>query len=325
MIILGLGLPLLGGCETGSTLFGGGSAPEASQAGAAAVTAPAAQPAPASNARIAIAPVMGAPENVSTELANKLAEAVEKQKITTVKGKDANAEHVVRGYIVAAKENNGTKLSYIWDITDKSGSKRSHRIQGEDLVKGQPGQDPWAAVDAKIMQGIADKTATKIAQWLPAQQPAVAQSAAPQKAVAAAGTPPAQPAAASPQTTASIDRSADATTYVAAVQGAPGDGSTALAEALRRELQRNSVTTVEAAGAATYKVQGRVAMGQPADGKQTIQIEWTVIDPAGKKVGTVSQKNAVQQGSLDGAWGQTADNAASAAAQGIIKLLQKPN
>ena len=62
-------------------------------------------------------------------------------------------------------------------------------------------------------------------------------------------------------------------------------------------------------------------MGQSKDGKQPIQIDWNVIDPAGKKLGTVSQKNEVPQGSLDGTWGKTADAAAAAAAQGIIKLL----
>ncbi len=73
--------------------------------------------------------------------------------------------------------------------------------------------------------------------------------------------------------------------------------------------------------AQSYKVEGKVAMGQGKDGKQPIQIDWNVIDPTGKKLGTVSQKNEVPQGSLDGAWGKTADAAAAAAAQGIIKLL----
>ena len=62
-------------------------------------------------------------------------------------------------------------------------------------------------------------------------------------------------------------------------------------------------------------------VGKAADGKQPIQIDWMVRDPQGKRLGTVSQKNDIPAGSLDGAWGQTADAAAAAAAQGIIKLL----
>ena len=39
----------------------------------------------------------------------------------------------------------------------------------------------------------------------------------------------------------------------------------------------------------------------------------------GKKLGTVSQKNDIPEGSLDGAWGRTADQAAGAAVQGIAE------
>jgi hypothetical protein len=95
----------------------------------------------------------------------------------------------------------------------------------------------------------------------------------------------------------------------------------ALSGAIQRELTKNGVSLANAADARTYKVEGKVAMGQGKDGKQPIQIDWNVIDPSGKKLGTVSQKNEVPQGSLDGAWGRTADAAAQAAAQGILKLL----
>ena len=70
-----------------------------------------------------------------------------------------------------------------------------------------------------------------------------------------------------------------------------------------------------------YKVEGKVTVGAVKDGKQPIQIEWKVVDAQGKAVGSVNQKNAIPPGSLDGAWGNTADAAAAAAAQGIIKLL----
>ena len=56
---------------------------------------------------------------------------------------------------------------------------------------------------------------------------------------------------------------------------------------------------------------------------QQLNYQYTT-DPTGKKLGTVSQKNEVPQGSLDGSWGKTADAAAAAAAQGIVKLLPQP-
>ena len=111
---------------------------------------------------------------------------------------------------------------------------------------------------------------------------------------------------------------------VPTVTGAPGDGSATLTTAIQRELTKNGVSLTSAPSPQTYKVEGKVAMGVGKDGKQPIQIDWNVIDPKGKKLGTVSQKNEVPQGSLDGAWGKTADAAAAAAAQGILKLLPQP-
>ena len=61
-------------------------------------------------------------------------------------------------------------------------------------------------------------------------------------------------------------------------------------------------------------------MGQGKDGKQPIQIDWSVNDPKGKKLGTVSQKNEIPPGSLDGA-GARRRSRGAAAAQGIMKLL----
>ena len=90
---------------------------------------------------------------------------------------------------------------------------------------------------------------------------------------------------------------------------------------MQRELSRNGVALTDAPSPDTYTVEGKVALGAGKDGKQPITIDWSVTDPDGKKLGTVSQKNEVPQGSLDGSWGKTADAAAAAAAQGIVKLL----
>ena len=61
--------------------------------------------------------------------------------------------------------------------------------------------------------------------------------------------------------------------------------------------------------AAPIGSKARSRSAQAKDGKQPIQIDWQVKDPQGKKLGTVSQKNEIPQGSLDGAWGKTADAA----------------
>ena len=321
----------VGGCESGSSLLGNASpGPQAT------LTQPQMPPGGTQTAKIQIAPVIGSPDAVARDLQTQLATAIGQRGVTVATEANSTSQYVVRGYIVAAREKTKAKISYIWDVTDQSG-KRVHRITGEEVAAGA-GKDPWAAVTPQVVQSIADKTATQIATWLPnavgipvatnttpvvgasgkpGEKPAATAAATNAGYQTAANTPPPQPLA---PTTGSIATSGPITALVPTVTGAPGDGSSALTTAIQRELTKNGVSLSSLPNAQSYKVEGKVAMGQSKDGKQPIQIDWNVIDPAGKKLGTVSQKNEVPQGSLDGTWGKTADAAAAAAAQGIIKL-----
>ncbi len=346
--LLAFGAFALAGCSSSGNLLGDGNstAPQAT-------LTPPANGAPGDNkslAKLSIEPVIGAPENVARDLQTALAGSLERNKISVSRG-PGGGELSLRGYVVAAREKAGTKVSYIWDVTDQAG-KRVNRVTGEEMAAGSS-KDPWSAVNPQIMQSIADKTAAQIASWLPGSanipvasntapmtspaaaqnvaDAAVAQGGAGAKAAAtqagtaaAANTLASNAPAAAPTgpTTGSIE--GPVTALVPAVAGAPGDGSTALTAAIQRELTKNGVNLASVATPATYKVEGKVNMGQGKDGKQPIQIDWTVVDPKGKKLGTVSQKNDVPQGSLDGTWGKTADAAAAAAAQGIVKLLPQP-
>lgn len=314
----------LAGCETGSSLLGNSgpsSGPTAlNETPAAAAQQPAGQ---TSQARVAIAPVIGAPDAIAKQLQSQLSTSVANKRITVASAND-KADYTLRGYVVSAAEKTGTKVSYIWDVTDPAG-KRVNRITGEEIVAGGAGKDPWAAVSPQTLQTIADKTAGSLATWLPTQGSgavAAAPGAAPVQTAAATGAAPiATKANAGGPTTGSIGKDGSVAAVVPSVTGAPGDGGTALTAAIQRELSKNGVAMTSTPGSGVYRVEGKVAVGAAKEGKQPIQIDWTVKDAAGGKLGTVSQKNEIQQGSLDGAWGKTADAAAAAAAQGILKLL----
>ncbi len=45
-----------------------------------------------------------------------------------------------------------------------------------------------------------------------------------------------------------------------------------------------------------YTVKGSVSLADASGGKQSIRIDWQVLDPSGKKLGTVSQQNMIPQG-----------------------------
>ena len=324
-------------------------------------------------AKLAFAPIVGAPAAVADMLSGSVTSAMEKQSVPVSHGAADTPDYTVRGYLVAAPDKAGTKLSYIWDVTDKTG-QRAKRITGEEILKGKKAKDPWSQVDQSVVDRIAAATSSQLAPWVPMKggaslnppgkpaektasatessssfgfgsafgklfgtgggdQTASAAPAAPAPAVsgqpASLGAPKpgslvtgnVTPPPAAPVATASLTPSGRAATAVPTVTGAPGDGATALTAAIQRSLTSNGVQLAAAGGGANYVVQGRVTMGAPSAGKQSIKIEWQVFDPAGKKVGTVSQNNSVPQGSLDGTWGKTADAAAAAAAQGILKLL----
>jgi uncharacterized lipoprotein YmbA len=322
--IIALGLA---GCESsGSSLFSSLSS------GPATATPEAAKPVQqATLARIALAPVIGAPDAVSRQIAEQIVQSAERHRITLINDRDAKGDFTLRGYIVASKDRSQTKVSYIWDLTDPTG-KRVNRVTGEEMAPSGAAKDPWTAVTGAVTQSIADKTATQLATWLTANRPAgappVAGQTAPdtttgaQRPIAAAApptTPSPEPVAAR-TTTASLPSSAAVAAIVPTVTGAPGDGNTALSSALQRELSRQGVTMANRPGA-SYRIEGKVALGQGQAGKQTIQIDWLVRDPQGRSLGTVSQKNEIPEGSLNGSWGNTADAAAGAAAQGILKLL----
>ena len=315
----------LAGCETGSSLLGsaGSSSPATELASPSATASTTAT-------KLAVAPVIGAPETVAKQMQSSLSGALAKQNIAIAKDATDKSDYTLRGYVVSAREKSGVKVSYIWDITDPAG-QRVNRITGEEMVNAGADRDPWASVSPQVIDSISGKTASQIATWLPSQRspsaasaPASTPVAAGRSASAASRSVAAAPASASGPTTGSIGGGPN-NAMVPNVTGAPGDGRISLTSALQRELSKNGVSLTTTASANTYRVEGAVDVGQAKDGKQPIKIDWHVKDPSGKSVGTVSQKNEIAAGALDGSWGATADAAAAAAAQGILKLIPKTN
>lgn len=107
------------------------------------------------------------------------------------------------------------------------------------------------------------------------------------------------------------------------VDGAPGDGAVALLGGMQRALCLRRVPVVESITDDTYVVLGAVHIdGGPTPGRQTVEIDWTVIRPDGRRVGSVRLQNTVKAGRLDGAWGMIAVAAARGGAEGVVSLLE---
>ena len=105
------------------------------------------------------------------------------------------------------------------------------------------------------------------------------------------------------------------------VAGAPGDGKEALENALSNQLLNRGFVVMGAPAAEAYEIQGMVRLFPAGRGEETIRIDWTIFGPEGKRLGNVTQTNAIRKGSLNRRWGAAAEAAASAAAVDILQYI----
>lgn len=111
--------------------------------------------------------------------------------------------------------------------------------------------------------------------------------------------------------------------YVAGVAGAPGDGNTTLAAAIRRTLSARGTATTDEKKAAAYILRAHVNIDPPNEGEQHIEIVWRINRPGGEMVGKAAQENMIPARSLDKKWGPIAGYAAAAAVDGIQDILDR--
>ena len=269
-----------------------------------------------------LAPIVGAPPNVGKVLAQWLVSAGKDNKLT-ITPDGTGSSYVLKGYLIATNERKGVKVSYILDINDSKG-QRVGRVSGEQLISGRAGADPWSGVTTEDVRSLAAKMASQISSALSGGS-----TAPPPVASDALPAPGAAPSASARAPTATATAPAPrvvkgpVTAMVSPVTGAPGDGMKSLTAAIKKRLYAKGVKLTSIQSENTYTVKGVVSLIDASGGKQSIRIEWQVLDPNGKKVGTVSQQNNIPKGSLNGPWGAVADAAAGAAADGIVKLLPK--
>ncbi|MBC8049203.1 MAG: hypothetical protein H7X92_03520 [Chitinophagales bacterium] len=301
--------------------------------GSADLNQPLAQP---QTAPVAFAPITGAPPAISTKMVDALTAAAKEKNIQVVAAKDA--EFSVLGFMQAGPESRGSRLTYIGDISDKSG-KRVKRIQADEIVSPKKLNDAWPLVDDAAIQRIAAKTASDLQAWLSGSKtPAASQLTAgaqpngatpPPVSTTAAltATPQIKPSAPPVSQAAAIAPAvkADATVYVQTVANAPGDGQVSLAAAMKKHLAAQGVRVAETKSPSGYTVRGNVEMGKPENGEQPIKISWQVVDPSGKPLSNaVIQRNKVDENSLNGPWGNIADAAAEAASVEVAKIVPRP-
>ncbi len=111
---------------------------------------------------------------------------------------------------------------------------------------------------------------------------------------------------------------------VAGVEGAPGDGDSSLAAAMRQALAVAGLSVLDDGDtAAAYRVSGDISLLPAGPGQEEVRVSWLIVDLDGRDLGIVAQANAVPTGSLDGTWNAVALRVVAAALPAILDLLEQ--
>lgn len=105
------------------------------------------------------------------------------------------------------------------------------------------------------------------------------------------------------------------------LRGLPGDGDTALAEAMRRALERAGLA-VRADGAA-YAVEGKVTIVPGTGGEDAVTVAWVVRRAGGgAELANIGQTGGVPRSRLHQPWGALARDIAEGGASGVLQAVR---
>jgi hypothetical protein len=132
-------------------------------------------------AALAVTQMDGAPEPLQSQFLALFNADAARQDVALTDA--ASARYLARGYISAYPVEGGARLTYVWDIYDRT-AHRAQRLNDEIALKGASA-DPWTLVDAAALTALARRSAGEIAAYLSNTPEAIA-AAQPQGAPAAA-------------------------------------------------------------------------------------------------------------------------------------------
>ncbi len=122
----------------------------------------------ASDTRIRLSPVVGAPAKAVQAMSNRIASRSAERGIGLVPPGTSGATHDMKGYFSAITESGKTTVIFVWDVFDARG-KRLHRIQGQESSPGSS-PDGWSSVSSRMMETIGVRTVDEFAAWLQTQK-----------------------------------------------------------------------------------------------------------------------------------------------------------
>jgi hypothetical protein len=242
------------------------------------------------DASIAIAPLKGGPRATAEKLAPAMAKALLKREIIASDRTTSIASYQLDGRVQGMPASGGkAAVVVLWDLRDSSG-----KSLGERAERIEAGADDWQRGSQDAVARLAAASAEQIAAMLQGKAP--------------------------------VEAEAEGRTrlLIRGVDGAPGDGGQALANAITTLLKRRDVAIVSDPQAkADLLLDADVTVAKPKAGRQHVKIVWRVRRKDGTEIGTVAQENDVPAGLLDGSWGDVAYTVAVSAQDGIMELVAR--
>jgi hypothetical protein len=124
-----------------------------------------------------VASFSGAPEALSARLAAIFGDAAKRSDLSITDPKSAN--YLVRGYLTARPQGNGTVVAYVLDVFDAK-KRRAQRVEDQVLVNSQAA-DPWSVVDDSVLASVAAKSADDLAAVMTNTPEAIAANGGPSR------------------------------------------------------------------------------------------------------------------------------------------------
>jgi hypothetical protein len=242
------------------------------------------------NASVAISPIKGGPRATAEKLAPAMAQALQQRDIAASDRTASIASYQLDGRVQRMPPAGGkTAVVVLWELRDPVGKLLGERAERVEATDGD-----WQQGNDDVVARLATASAEQIAAMLLDKAPVEAADEGRTRLL------------------------------IRGVEGAPGDGGTALASAVSALLKRQDLAIVSDPQAkADLLLDADVVVGKPESGKQHVQIVWHVRNKDGSEIGNVAQENDVPAGLLDGSWGDVAYTVAVSAQDGIMALIAR--
>lgn len=243
---------------------------------------------PPDAAGIVVQPVSGAPGPTAAALANAMVDALQKEDVPA--DTTAANEHSYRlaGTAIVRPAGDRDQVSVAWQLTAADG-----HVVATETETAEVAQAAWRNGDDAMAKKLVARPGMALARRVEGDAP--------------------------------LAKEVKATTLgIVPVTGASTDGGHELSMAIAAALNRAGVPLQKnPQDKPSYLLAGKVDIAAAKSGRQNVKITWALSRADGKEIGRVSQENAVPAGSLDGKWGDTAYDVATAAVGGIVQLLQQ--